>query len=97
MKSMAGEVVEGAEALVNGDGEAALFVPPLGGRALGWREGGDGTVVIDLGGGRDAAFGCPPDALSVGRERGRILLVEVDDGRPVSEAWIPSLGASTAR
>lgn len=95
--AVAVDVVEPAEALVNADGEAALFVPPLGDRALGWRAGGDGTVVIDLGGGRERAFGCPPGALSVGLARGRLLLVEVDDGRAASEAWLPALAALTAR
>ncbi len=97
MRAMTVDVVEAAEALVNADGEAALFVPPLGDRALGWRGGGDGTVLVDLGGGRERAFGCPPAALSVGLARGRLLLVEVEDGKAVSEAWLPALAALTAR
>ncbi len=83
--------IRAAEALRNRDGEVALFVPPLGARPLGWREAEGEVVAFEAAGGRTFSFGCPPDALLVARERGRLLLVEVDASGPVAEWWLPDL------
>ena len=83
--------VKAAEAVRNGDGEIALFVPPLGARPLGWREEDGEVVTFEAAGGRRLSVGCPPEALLVARERGRLLLVEVGASGPVAEWWLPDL------
>lgn len=80
--------IEGAEALLNADGEVALIVPPLAHRPLAWRDAGPGVVELVAGARAVGAFGCAPAVLEAMAGKGRLLLVEAIDGLVSREGWL---------
>lgn len=80
--------IEGAEAILNADGEVALVVPSLFHRPLAWRETDGGAVDLVVGDRAVASFGCAPDVVSRMVAKGRLLLVEVADGIVAREGWL---------